>query len=216
MIVLFSDRCSVDVLGPTRQTTTLDSADGAGLLAEVLAPYHVRVPEPDGLLVFINYRGSDEKPAAYLLDDELRGRLGASSVFLDRRSIELGMDFTATLTTGVRNSHVLLSVIGPHWEESYDQEGRRLIDREDDWVRVEIAEALANDVTVVPVLIARERLAAAHLPSDIRPIVNHQCLYLPGQYREPHISLVVDELIERVPALRRRAQLLAGLGSQPA
>jgi len=215
-IALFADRCPAGALGPARRTTALDGVDGAELLTDALAPYRVRVPPPDGLLVFINYRSSDEKQAAYLLDEVLRGRLGASSVFLDRRSIELGTDFTVTLTTGVRDCRVLLSVIGPRWEESYDQDGRRLLDREDDWVRVEIAEALENNVIVVPVLIAREKLTAAHLPEEIRSIANHQCLYLPGQYREPHVALVVDELLERVPVLRRHARLILGSGGQPA
>lgn len=214
-ITLFADRCPAGVLGAAQQTTTLDGADGAELLTDVLAPYRVRVPLPDGLLVFINYRSGDEKPAAYLLDEVLRGRLGESAVFLDRRSIELGTDFTVTLTTGVRDCRVLLSVIGPRWEESYDRDGRRLLDREDDWVRVEIAEALANDVIVIPVLVARDKLVAAHLPEEIQSIAKHQRLYLPSQYREPHVALVVDELIERVPVLRRHARLVTGSGSQP-
>ena len=214
-IALFADRCPAGVLGPFRQTTVLDGVDGAELLTDVLAPYRVRVPLPEGLLVFINYRGSDEKPAAYLLDEVLGRRLGPSSVFLDRRSIELGTDFAVSLTTGVRDCRVLLSVIGPRWEECWDQDGRRLLDRADDWVRVEMAEALANDVIVVPVLIAREKLTAAHLPEEIRPVANLQSLFLPAQYREAHVELLADELIERVPELRRRGRLHPGPEDPP-
>jgi hypothetical protein len=208
-IALFPDRCPAGVLSPPSQTTTLDGVDGAELLAGVLAPYHVRVPPPEGLLVFINYRGSDEKPAAQLLYEELRARLGAPAVFLDQRSIELGRDFTEILTNGARDSHVLLSVIGPRWQ-SYDQHGHRLLDRADDWVRVEIAEALEHDVTVVPVLIGKADLVAADLPADIRAIANLQYLTLSAQYRRPHIALLVDDLFERVPTLARHARLVTG------
>jgi len=206
-MALFPDRCPDGVLETMSETTTrLDDAEGAALLTEVLDPYRVRVPPPDDLLAFINYRSGDEKHVALLLDKALRARLGDSAVFLDRRSIELGTDFAEKLMVSVRGCKVLVSVIGPRWEEFYDQDGRRAIERADDWVRREIVEALRHGIKIVPVIVGRRPgLRKEILPEEVHPIVNLQAAYLSDAYTEEHVAEVVDKLIAEIPVLRRAA-----------
>src|SRR5262250_979053 len=94
--------------------------------------------------VFINYRGADSDTAAMLVDRELTERFGSDQVFLDCRSILAGTDFAPELLRRLRTCSVLLVVIGPHWLTLTDATGRRRIDSPGDWIRCEIAEALAR------------------------------------------------------------------------
>src|SRR6266545_7653798 len=103
--------------------------------------------------VFINYRATDEPWAAVALDDALTQRWGEDAVFLDNRSITVGRLFDNELVANLRDSSVLLVVIGARWLSVRDLYGRRLIDSQHDWVRLEIAEALAYGIPVVPVLV---------------------------------------------------------------
>jgi hypothetical protein len=60
-----------------------------------------------------------------------------------------------------------------------DAQGRRLIDRRQDWVRLEIAEALARDVPVIPILIEDAApLCQAALPASIRKLAKHHFVRL--------------------------------------
>jgi hypothetical protein len=168
----------------------------------MLGPYHARARPPDEqLIVFINYRRADERTAAVWLDEELRNRLGDAAVFLDD-SMPPGTEFTGELINNVRRCEILLAVVGPRWEASYDRDGQRILDRDDDWVRVEIAEALAGGIQVIPILVgAREKLTPDSLPENIREIATRQYVHLADGYRRKNVADLVDELIRRVPTL---------------
>lgn len=106
--------------------------------------------------VFVNYRRDDAGWAANTLGDALHRRLGQTSVvFVDNRSIGLGQSFAEVLEAGVRNSAVLVALIGPRW-------GAPRLFEPEDWVRREIRQAHPEDVGVLA-----ERLAAL-IPSGCR------------------------------------------------
>jgi hypothetical protein len=146
-------------------------------------------------LVFINYRAGDQALAALLLDTELSHRYGSDQVFLDSRSLIAGQVFDTRLLVAVRSCGVLLSVIGKSWLTTTDEHGRRLIDRRHDWVRLEIAEAFAAGVPVVPVLIDDvPRLTAASLPPKIRELAKYQFVRLRPQSFRPDFDNLVAQL----------------------
>jgi hypothetical protein len=53
---------------------------------------------------------------------------------------------------------VFLAVIGPNWLDAKDDDGRRRFDNPDDFVTIEIAEALARKIRVIPVLVDGARM----------------------------------------------------------
>jgi hypothetical protein len=63
-----------------------------------------------------------------------------------------GAKFAVVIEDAVSKCDVLLAVIGPTWLTATDASGRRL-GHPEDFVRIEIASALARDVLVIPVLI---------------------------------------------------------------
>lgn len=200
-IMLFGDRCPQGALrAEPNSAIRLDDAVGANHLNQELAAYGVQVRRPAP--VFINYRSSDDKLAVDLLDKELCGRLGERAVFRDDRSLLAGVEFAPELLTNVRRAKVLLAMIGERWEDTLDRDGRRRLDNESDWVRREIAEALANRVHVVPVLVgARRKLEEATLPEDIRAIAGRQFLHLRHGYTADDVRVLVDELFRDVPGI---------------
>ncbi|WP_081916237.1 toll/interleukin-1 receptor domain-containing protein [Saccharothrix sp. NRRL B-16314] len=65
--------------------------------------------------VFVNYRTRDGDWAADLLARALSERFGVSNVFFDNRSIPVGSDFPDQILRRLRDSDVLLVVVGPRW-----------------------------------------------------------------------------------------------------
>ncbi len=161
--------------------------------------------------VFINYRGDDSQHCAALLDRELSARFGRERVFRDCRSIPLGDDFADAILGRLRRCRVLLALVGPRWATLTDEHGRRRIDDPGDWIRREIAEAFANGVRVVPVLVDGVDLPAeADLPPDIARLSRCQYQRLSHRSDEQDVARLVDGLIEAdralaTPPRRRRA-----------
>lgn len=204
--VLFGDRCDPRLLQAVT-SERLDDPARENWLRHLLGQFCVKlwpeqpIAEPR---VFINYRSDNCGLAAKLLDRELTRRLGDAAVFLDRRSIAPGAEFQSELMDGARGSTVLLTVIGPGWEDARNPDGTRRLDHEDDWVRREIREAITGGVTVIPVLVGmRERLDETALPDDVRGLVGFQYLHLPDGYTEASVGVLVDRLLERFDGLDR-------------
>jgi hypothetical protein len=74
-------------------------------------------------------------------------------VFLDHESISAGDDFAEAIRRAVGTSVVMLVMIGPDWLGICDANGKRRLDDEKDFVRLEIESALLAGVPVIPVLV---------------------------------------------------------------
>jgi hypothetical protein len=62
-------------------------------------------------------------------------------ITLDVDSIPLGSDFIKVLREEVGKCDTLLAIIGRHWLDARDADGKRRLDNENDFVRVEMATA---------------------------------------------------------------------------
>ncbi|RSM84762.1 toll/interleukin-1 receptor domain-containing protein [Kibdelosporangium aridum] len=183
----------VEAAGPRIE---LDDAADHRVISEMLEPYRVEVPRPDDApLVFVNYRSGDDTEVVDKLDTELRARLGDAAVFRDRRSMTPGQRFPELLRDMASRSKVLLVVVGPRWERART---------DPDWTGAEIALAFQHRRHVVPLLVGqRLRLNPADLAEDIKRLADLQYLSLRENYTLNDVATVVDELIVRVPLLKR-------------
>ncbi|MEU3073793.1 toll/interleukin-1 receptor domain-containing protein [Streptomyces laurentii] len=147
--------------------------------------------------IFINYRTGDGNEMAALLDQALTARFGEDSVFFAGRSIRGGEFFPQELLTHVRRCKVLLAVIGPSWATD---PGLR---ESDDWVRMELLEALRCGVHVIPVLKGRhmERLSGDMLPPELAPLAARNSLRIDSQSHHVDTKTIGDELAWRLPEL---------------
>ena len=144
--------------------------------------------------IFVNFRTGDETFAAVLIDEKMTQRFGSDAVFRDARSIELGEEFTAKLWGSLAESQILLAVIGPRWL-TIETDGVRRLDMPGDYVRDEIAQALASGVRVVPVLIGDTPMPKAdQLPESIIGLAHRQYIRVHPRNAHRDLAILADEL----------------------
>lgn len=102
--------------------------------------------------IFVNYRREDTLGTAGALASSLRASLEGGNVFFDG-ALESGQPWPDEIRNALQRSSVVLVLIGKRWLTAADDYGARRIDKEDDWVRVEILTALDAGKAVMPVLV---------------------------------------------------------------
>jgi formylglycine-generating enzyme required for sulfatase activity len=119
--------------------------------------------------VFISYRRDDSAGHAGRVHDRLAHEFGSNLLFMDVDSIPLGSDFIKVLREEVAKCDTLLAVIGHHWLDAQDAGGKRRLDSENDFVRIEIATALQRDIPIIPILLDGAQIPKPEeLPADLR------------------------------------------------
>ncbi len=120
--------------------------------------------------LFISYRRDDAEGQAGRLYDRLNAAF-PGRVFRDVSGIEIGVDFAGAIQEAIASSAVLVAVIGRQWSSLTDAAGQRRIMQTGDYVRLEIATALARKLPIFPVLVDGAQMPAPHeLPDDIKPL----------------------------------------------
>lgn len=122
--------------------------------------------------IFVNYRRDDSRDAAARVRDRLVQAFGTANVFMDVENLLVGQRFDKELEKALGQCDVFLAVMGPRW---MDELARRQQSGERDYVREEIAAALARGTLAIPVMLERTPLPRAdQLPPEIAPLVLHQ------------------------------------------
>jgi TIR domain len=121
--------------------------------------------------IFISYRRDDAGYVASMVRQRLEADFGAGAVFMDIDNIPLGVDFRDHLSDAVANCDILVALIGETWAGPQAGSPQRRIEDPQDFVRIEIEAALKRGIPVVPVLIDKAQLPAAHtLPETLREL----------------------------------------------
>ncbi len=148
--------------------------------------------------IFISYRRDDAAGYAGRLEDSIERRLGRGVAFRDVGDIAPGQDFAQAIHAGLAGARAVLVLIGPRWAGG-DTPGSRRIDRDDDFVRLEVQAALTTGAKVVPVLLPGTDMPTEdELPPPLKALVRHQALALDDTHWDAEIE-----------------RLLAGLGLSP-
>lgn len=122
-----------------------------------------------GRAIFISYRRDDSEGEAGRLFDDLVRSFGEDSVFMDVAGINPGMDFRKAIDDNVAACGVLLAIVGPAWCFVKNSTGGRRLDDPNDFVRLEIAAALARKIAVIPVLVHEAKMPRPEdLPEDLK------------------------------------------------
>ncbi|MCB0594432.1 MAG: SUMF1/EgtB/PvdO family nonheme iron enzyme [Lewinellaceae bacterium] len=115
------------------------------------------MPGQRPISIFINYRRGDTRDQAREFKKALEEQLGQGvTVFLDERNIQLTEDWQPKVKEELRKAEVMLSLIGPDWEDQIRARARKA-DPEVDWVLFEIRQAMAEHIDIIPVFIDREQ-----------------------------------------------------------
>ena len=146
--------------------------------------------------VFISYRRDDSKYQARMIHAAFCRSVPRDHVFMDIDSIPPGANFRKILKDWVDQCEVLLALIGPGWIDATDpRTGRRRLDNASDFVRIEIGEALARDIPVVPVLLDGTPMPDPdHLPDDLKELVDRQAEFVEYRTFDPDVERLIRKL----------------------
>ena len=164
--------------------------------------------------VFLSYRRDDTGGRSGRLFDSLADALGAGNVFQDVATLAPGRDFADQVAAAIAASDAVLVVIGPGWFGAASGAPGRRLDRPDDPVHQEVAQALASEIPVVPVLVDGATLPGeTELPADLVALTRRQAVTL----SDDSWRADVGELLRRLkgkppPGARRRRAVAVGVG----
>jgi hypothetical protein len=145
--------------------------------------------------LFISYRRDDSPGEAGRLFDACATAFGRQNVFMDVTGIRFGIDFRDEIKANVNDCGVLLAIIGPQWAAITDPTGERRLDNPNDFVRVEIVEALERRIPVIPVLVHNARLPrASELPDELKPLVYRNCAELTHTRWDSDVAILLEAL----------------------
>jgi Tol biopolymer transport system component len=145
-------------------------------------------------VLFVSYRHNDVPGHAGRLYDRLVERFGDENVFKDIDSLEPGADFAEVIEQTVAKCDALVAVIGREWLGA-SPGGVRRVDDPEDWVRLEIVNALKRKIRVVPVLIQGASMPSSEdLPEELRPLARRHAVQLSESAWQAQVSQFIDGL----------------------
>ena len=169
--------------------------------------------------IFISYRRSDTLAIAISLRYALQSKFPSSRLFYAGTDIKAGADWPDRLREGLQGCAVLIALIGKKWAIERDEDNiRRRLDIEEDWVRNEIAHALEQGKHVIPVLVDGAELPndERSLPKCLRDILNKQCVKIREDGVMQDIDSLVDDVQRLLPDSARATAPTAPEPAQPA
>jgi len=145
--------------------------------------------------IFISYRRADSEAITGRIHDRLLYAFGDANVFKDVNDIPPGRDFRGILQEAVNESDVILVIIGTQWLTVTDANGKRRIDDPDDFVHIEVRNALQRDrALTIPVLVNNATMPTkADLPPDLQQLAYKNAVRVRN---DPDFKIDMDRLIK--------------------
>jgi TIR domain len=127
--------------------------------------------------IFVCYRREDSQSITDRIFDHLARRFSRKVLFKDVDNIPPGVDYRTYIENAVKQSSVMLAVIGPDWLSLKNATGQRRIDDPDDSVQIELSSALRLQRVIIPLLVGRAQMPTTHaLPPALKPLAYINCL----------------------------------------
>ena len=146
--------------------------------------------------VFISYRRNDSKYQARMIYAAFQKVLPRDRLFMDIDSIPPGVDFVEMLQSWVNQCEIMLALIGPGWIDALDPKtSRRRLDDPNDFVRIEIREALSRGIPIVPVLLDGASMPdTEQLPDDMKGLVRRQAEFVAYRTFDADVERLIKAL----------------------
>ncbi len=122
---------------------------------------------------------------------------------MDVEAIALGMDFVEAIENSLADCGALLVLIGKDWANCKDPAGVRRLEKDDDFVRTEVAKALERKIRVIPVLVKGAPMPKVEdLPEDLKSLTRRQASELRHERWDPDVEHLASTL-EKILAIKR-------------
>lgn len=156
--------------------------------------------------IFISYRQSDTQSEASRLKEDLEEVFGEENVFFDIETLEPGLNFADAIEKTIRQSKVVLVLIGPDWADVKDDEGNLRIFQENDWVRREVAMALTmEDTRVIPVLLKKAILPKTNqLPDNIKSLAEKHSKEITISRWRYDVGMLIKSIEGVIPPIKKK------------
>ena len=157
--------------------------------------------------IAISYRRADSEAMTGRIFDRLASYYGRDVIFRDIDSIPPGIDFRVHINEMLRQTNVLLAVVGPQWLGAAGG-GVERIHQESDAVRVEIETALRRRTPLLPILIGNTEMPSPdRLPPSLKDFAFRNALRVDtGQDFDYHM----DRLIRSIDGILESVAKVAG------
>lgn len=157
--------------------------------------------------IFLSYRRDDSAGYAGRLHDRLSMHFGEEQIFIDIDTIEPGDDFENIIKEAVTSCKIFIAIIGKNWLINPSNNKRRLDDT-NDFVRIEIATALQEDLLVIPVLIQGATMPLPQeLPKDIESLSKRQALEISDTRWRYDVGQLIDKLEQELSRTLARDEI---------
>ncbi|MEM7058575.1 MAG: TIR domain-containing protein [Pseudomonadota bacterium] len=161
--------------------------------------------------IFINYRRQDSRGTTFALREKLLKYFKHNELFLDIEGLGGGEDFVNALANTVSLADVMVVVIGAEWLEARDDDGNLRLHQDDDFVRIEIASAIAQDKKILPVLLeGTEMPSADDLPDDLKELARRNAAELRLNRIDDDARAIAQTLKKLVPSKGLTQKQLVG------
>jgi hypothetical protein len=136
--------------------------------------------------IVISY-ASEDRGSAGRLYDRLEKQFGAETIFMDQARLHGGVNFPEVIAAAIRECTVMVAVVTPvNWSMGFGES--------DDWVRRELAEALAAGKQVMPVRMHGAPPPGAGLPPDLAALANLHARSIDDDDFDDDVLRVIDDL----------------------
>ena len=120
---------------------------------------------------------------------------GADQVFHDVDTLGPWVKFAERIADALDQCEAMLALIGPGRLDVADEKGKRRLDKENDFVRIEIAAALERDIHVYPLLLdGASQPDKEDLPDPLKGLADWQTLTLSNERWDYDIGKLVTAL----------------------
>lgn len=144
--------------------------------------------------IFISYRRDDSSGYTLAIYEKLKSALGDEHVFMDMDDIPHGENFAKHIGKVLSKADTVLVMIGAGWLNATNARGRRL-DDPGDYVRMEVATALAKDLRVIPVLLRGAEMPQQDaLPDDLKELSMRNAIRIYDDQFDASIQRLIDSL----------------------
>lgn len=144
--------------------------------------------------IFLSYRRDDSSGYAGRLHAALVKHFGANQIFRDIDTVRAGEDFHDVVERSVQSCDILIAIIGKQWL-TISKESVRRLDEPDDFVRLEIANALSRNIPVIPVLVQGATIPRPQdLPDELQSLPRHQAFEISDARWDYDVRQLVKEL----------------------
>jgi WD40 repeat protein len=150
-------------------------------------------PDPRMSRIFISYRRDETAAWAVVVNEHLGARFGADKLFMDTHSIEPGDDYVEVIKDKVGACEVMIVLIGRSWVTCTDDNGRRRLENDGDFVRLEVRAGLDRGIRVIPVLVdGAQPPKPEDVPGDLTALCQRNTLALTGVGYQQDLGRLVD------------------------